>query len=170
VNSVSTVDLHAPASTRRSLRRCFATIVSASSAPYGYTITIWSSGALLLHYRSAPHVWEVFLFVAGAVAAFAGLWLIGRGAIEHSEPLPQGATRAFAGVLDLFAAGAAVGGAALIATLRSPAAWPLASLAATAIYLTAASLQLAVAERRPAPGPSGHARHPASLDDVARLH
>jgi hypothetical protein len=131
----------------RTLRRCFATIVSASAAPYGYTLTIWCSGALLLDARGAPHVWEVFLFLAGGVIAFAALWLVGRSAIERSKPVPQGSARAFAGVLDLFAVGAAVGSAALIALVRSFVAWPLASFAATVIYLTFASVQLAIAEQ-----------------------
>lgn len=135
------------AAARRTLRRSFATIVSASAAPYGYTLTIWSSGALLLHYRGSPHVWEVSLFVAGAIAAFAGLWLIGRGAIEGSEPLPQGPERAFAGVLDLFAVGCAVGAGALLAMIAGWTAWPLTSLGATAVYVIVWSLQLAIAER-----------------------
>jgi hypothetical protein len=135
------------ADTRRLLRRSFATIVSASAAPYGYTLTIWSAGALLLHFRGAPHVWEMFLFVAGAIAAFAGLWLIGRDAIELSEPVPQGPERAFAGVLDLFAVGCALGAAALLAMIASWPAWPLASFGATAVYVIIASVQLAIAKR-----------------------
>jgi hypothetical protein len=71
------------------LRRAFATTVSASAAPYGYTLTVWSSGALLIHFRRAPTVWEVFLFLTGAVIAFATLWLIGRDAIEHAQPVSR---------------------------------------------------------------------------------
>jgi len=134
------------AARRRRLRRSFATIVSASAAPYGYTLTIWSTGALLLHFRGPPHVWEVFAFVAGAIAAFAGLWMIGRGAIERSDPIPQGPERAFAGVLDLFAVGFALGAAALLAMIASWCAWPLASLGATAVYVIIASVQLAIVE------------------------
>jgi hypothetical protein len=71
------------------LRRAFATMVSSSAAPYGYTLTVWSSGALLIHFRHAPTVWEVFLFLFGAVVAFAALWLFGRGPIEESDPVSQ---------------------------------------------------------------------------------
>lgn len=133
---------------RRSLRRAFATMVSASAAPYGYTVTVWSSGALLIHYHHAPAVWEIFLLAAGAVSAFASLWLLGRGAIERAEPFSQGAARALAGALDVFAAGLAIGAAALIAMIPGWIAWPLASYAATTLYLVVASVQLAVAERR----------------------
>lgn len=131
---------------RHVLRRAFATMVSASAAPYGYTITVWSTGAMLIHFRHLPSVWEIFLFMAGAVAAFATLWLAGRGAIEQSRPLPQGAARALAGALDAFAVGLAVGAAALIAMIPSWVAWPLAAFGATGVYIVAASVQLALAE------------------------
>ena len=99
-------------------------MVSSSAAPYGYTFTVWSSGALLMHFRRAPAVWEVFLFVAGAVVAFAALWLFGRGPIEHSDPVSRQSARALAGALDLFAVGAAVGAAARLSMIPSWVAWP----------------------------------------------
>ena len=123
-------------------------MVSSSAAPYGYTLTVWSSGALLIHYRRSPAVWEVFLFLAGAIAAFAALWLIGHEPIERARPVSQQSARALAGTLDLFAVGVAVGAAALLAMIPSWAAWPVTSLGATGIYMTAASVQLAVAEQR----------------------
>ncbi len=123
-------------------------MVSSSAAPYGYTITVWSSGALLMHYRHAPSVWEVFLFVAGAVAAFACLWLVGRGAIEGAQPFSQGSARVLAGALDIFAVGLAVGAATLIAMIPAWIAWPMASFVATTLYLVTASVQLAAAQRR----------------------
>ena len=125
-------------------------MVSSSAAPYGYTLTVWSSGALLIHFRHAPTVWEVFLFLFGAVVAFAALWLFGRGPIEESDPVSQQSARALAGAFDLFAVGAAVGTAALLSMIPSWVAWPLTSLGATAIYMAGASIQLAVAERREA--------------------
>jgi hypothetical protein len=132
------------------VRRAFATMVSSSAAPYGYTLTVWSTGALLMHFRHAPSVWEVFLFLAGAVVAFAALWLLGRGPIERAAPVSQQSARALAGALDLFAVGAAVGVGALLSMIPSWVAWPLTSLGATALYLLAASIQLALAERREA--------------------
>jgi len=125
-------------------------MVSSSAAPYGYTLTVWSSGALLIHFRHAPTVWEVFLFLFGAVVAFAALWLFCRGPIEASDPVSQQSARALAGALDLFAVGAAVGTAALLSMIPSWVAWPLTSLGATTIYMAGASIQLAVAERREA--------------------
>jgi len=130
------------------MRRAFATILSASAAPYGYTLTIWSSGALLMHYRRAPTVAEIFLFIAGAIAAFAGVWLFGRTAIEQAGQLPQGTVRGRAGSLDLFAVGLAAAAGCLIAMIPGWTAWPLAAFGATAVYLLAMSAQLAMAQRR----------------------
>ena len=35
------------------------TIVSASAAPYGYTVSVWSSGAIPIRYHSNPTVGDV---------------------------------------------------------------------------------------------------------------
>lgn len=134
----------------RHLRRAFATMVSSSAAPYGYTLTVWSSGALLIHFRRSPGVGDVFLFLTGAVVAFGALWLLGRGTIEHAKPVAHQSARAMAGALDLFAVGVAVGAAALLSMIQSWAAWPLTSLGATTLYMFAGSIQLAVAEQREA--------------------
>lgn len=53
-----------------------------------------------------------------------------------------------AGALHWLAAGAAVGAAALIAEIHGWEAWPLASFAATVIYIVGASAQLAVVSTR----------------------
>lgn len=121
-------------------------MMSASAAPYGYTLTVWSTGALLIHFRHLPKVWEIFLFIAGAVVAFATLWLAGRATIERSQPIERSQAHALTGAIDLFAVGLAVGAAALIAMIPAWVAWPLDSFAATAVYLAVASLQLALAE------------------------
>jgi hypothetical protein len=125
--------------------RAFATTVEGTAAPYGYTITIWSSGALLMHYRSAPRVWEVFVFIAGAVLGFTVLGGLGSSIIRRVKPLPPGAARAWAGMLDWFAVGIAAGAVALVAQIPSWVAWPLGSFVATLLYLVLASVQLALA-------------------------
>lgn len=49
-----------------------------SALPYGYTITVWTSGMMLTHERGLPSVGEVFLLIVGAVAGFALLGLVVR--------------------------------------------------------------------------------------------
>ena|SRR5215211_2249260 len=64
---------------RRTLRAALGTMVAASAAPYGYTVTIWSSGAVLMHSHGTPNVGDVFLFIAGALTGFALLSLAAQG-------------------------------------------------------------------------------------------
>jgi hypothetical protein len=52
------------------LRAALATVVAASAVPYGYTLTIWGSSAVLLRSLGAPTATEAFIFAAGASAGF----------------------------------------------------------------------------------------------------
>jgi hypothetical protein len=131
----------------KSLEQAFATMLEASAAPYGYTISVWSSGALLMHFRGQPSVAEVFAFVAGAVAGFAALGAVGRRVIRRAEPISPGPSRVWAGAMHWLAVGVAVGAAALIAQLPGWTAWPLASAGATVVYLALTALELAIATR-----------------------
>ncbi len=121
--------------------------VSASAAPYGYTITVWSSGAVLIHFRGAPNVGDVFGFAIGALAGFSVIGLLAHRGLR-AEEVHSPAERILAGVLHWFAIGAALGVVALIAQIPDWVAWPLAMFAATTVYLLGASLQLAVVSRR----------------------
>ncbi len=53
-----------------------ATVVRRSAIPYGYTITIWTAGAVLEHGHRKPGVGQAYLFLLGAVAGFAVVALI----------------------------------------------------------------------------------------------
>jgi hypothetical protein len=129
------------------LEQAFATMLESSAAPYGYTISVWSSGALLMHIRGQPSVADVFAFVVGAVAGFAALGAAGRRVIRRAEPLSPGPSQVWAGSMHWLAVGAAVGTAALIAQLPGWTAWPLASAGATVVYLALTTLELALAAR-----------------------
>jgi hypothetical protein len=135
---------NAPPSAGCTLREALATIVAASAAPYGYTVTLWSSGAVLMGSHGTPHVAEVFAFLAGALAGFGLMAFVAHGTLGRAELLDDAADRVVAGTLHVLAVGGAVGAVALLAKIHSWAAWPLSSLAATALYLLMASLQLTV--------------------------
>lgn len=128
------------------------TIVSASAAPYGYTVSLWSSGALLIHYRGNPNVGEIFLFAAGALAGFALLGIRARPVLEVSGPIEGSSERVITGALHWFSVGVAVGAVVLIAEIPSWVAWLLGSLTATTLFLLCSSLQLAFVATR---GPEG---------------
>ena len=92
------------------------TAVAASAAPYGYTLTIWTSGAVLSHARGIPGAGDALLFLAGAVAAHV---LVGRLAFGgfHGR-VALGPTRAVVwGGLHLFSVGIAIRAATIIAHL-----------------------------------------------------
>ena len=130
------------------LRAALGTVVSGSAAPYGYTISLWSSGALLIHFHGAPDVGDVFLFAAGALVGFALVGALAHGALRDTEPLPPGRSHVVAGTLHWFSVGVAIGSVSLVAEVPSEVAWSLGSLMATALYLLGASLQLAVLAAR----------------------
>jgi len=47
--------------------------LASESEAYGYTLTIWGSGALLIHAYSVPDVARISAFVAGALVGFGVL-------------------------------------------------------------------------------------------------
>ena len=124
------------------MRAGLGTIVASSAAPYGYTITIWSSGAVLMGSHGKPDVGDVFLFIAGAIAGFTALGVLAPVPPRSHMTIDEPRRRVLAGALDWASVGVAVGVVALIALLSGPIVWPLGSLAATVMYLAATGLQL----------------------------
>lgn len=130
---------------RTRYRSALRVTVAASAAPYGYTLTIWTSGAVLSHARGIPGTAEALLFLIGAVAAYA---LVGGLAFGgFSEQLaPEPARSVIWGGLHLFSVGLAIGTASLVAHfVHDDAAWPIGGFLATAFYLVASAFQLAIA-------------------------
>ncbi|MBV8941307.1 MAG: hypothetical protein JO240_06220 [Solirubrobacterales bacterium] len=118
-----------------------ATVLRGSALPYGYTVTVWTSGMMLTHERGLPSVGEIFLFMVGAFAGFALLGLVVRlsGATPF-EP-PSGVLRR-TGMIQLLAVSGALGAATLVALIRSGIAWPFGAFIATATYLALATFDL----------------------------
>ena len=137
--------------------------VAASAAPYGYTLTVWTSGAVLSHARGIPSAALALLFLAGAVAAYALIAGVAAGGSQQ-RLVPEPAHAAVWGGLHLFSAGLAIGAATLVAHyVTDAAAWPLGGFLATACYLTASASQLAVADaarRGGAQRQAGGEKHP----------
>jgi hypothetical protein len=126
------------------LRSSIATVIPASAAPYGYTLAIWSSGAVLLRSAGQPSLGDVLTFVAGAIAGFNLLGVLSIGVIGHVRPIECLKDRVLAGVLDWVALGAVIGAVSAISGIHGWAPWLLGPLTATVLYLLIASLQLAV--------------------------
>jgi hypothetical protein len=126
-------------------RSALAATVAASAGPYGYTLTIWTSGAVLAHAQGIPSAVAACLFLIGAVAAYAIVGLLAFGGL--SEPLSIKPTRAAVwGDLHFISVGLAIAAASLVAHLDSkPAAWSLGGFVATALYLLGSASELTVA-------------------------
>jgi hypothetical protein len=119
--------------------------IAGSAAPCGYTLTVWTSGAVLSHARGIPSAGAALLFLGGAVAAYA---LVAAPAVRGSPErlVPEPALAAVWGGLHLFAVGLAIGAASLTAHLvHNVAAWPLVGFLSTALYLVVSAGQLAIA-------------------------
>lgn len=124
-----------------------ATVLRGSALPYGYTVTVWTSGIMLVRHRGLPSTAEVFLFMAGAVVAYAALGGLVR-AVRGVPFDPGPGVLRRTGMLHLIAVGGALGAATLVALIPSAVAWPLGSFAATATYLGLATLELLISGRR----------------------
>ena len=132
------------------------TSLHGAALPYGYAITVWSSGTALIGEHGSPTSAEIFLFVAGATSAYGGLMLVtGENAGEAKKPLSRSPHPARAGLLHLAAIGAAVTGALLSAQIPGSAAWLLTTLVATLIYLGVSSVEVATVERGDGASESG---------------
>jgi hypothetical protein len=132
----------------RGFRSHLRATTSASGIPYGYTITIWSSGTVSVDVLGLPHLLEVLLFMGGAVAGFvavngAAYGTLGVVTRQHAaERMPVWAfvhwISAGAAVVAVWAADHAIGGTA---------GWPVAGFLATSVYLVLHAAQAMLAAR-----------------------
>jgi hypothetical protein len=128
-------------------RRALQGAVATTTAPYGYTLTTWTSGGVLAHHRGIPDVWGALLFMAGGVVGFAIMGLVAYGGFGPMRPA-RWAPVSLWQALHFVAVGAPIGAATLIGrTVHSPAAWLLGGMFATALYLGVVGAQLALAPR-----------------------
>jgi uncharacterized YccA/Bax inhibitor family protein len=128
-----------------SYRQALRAAASTSIAPYGYTLTIWTTGAILTHARGVPDALQALLFMLGAVAGFS---LVGIAAFGDPRVRVAGDDRrpALWSGFHFLSISIAIGVATVIAHLvQDQGAWPLGGLAATTIYLSMLAVELALA-------------------------
>ena len=126
--------------------RALTTVVRGSALPYGYTLTIWTTGAVLERGHGTPAVGDIFLFLAGAIASFM-LVAVGVRQLDHQPLADPGGELTRTGIVQVFAVGSSLGAAALVALISGPVVWPLAAFLATLVYLLVAAMELAVVHR-----------------------
>ncbi len=112
--------------------------MGASAAPYGFTLSTWTTGAVLTHAQGIPDALDALLFLVGAVLGFAVVGAIAFGGVtrnldrEAEEPRPLWTSLHFPSVA------LAIGAASLVAwALRGELAWIVGPFCATVAYLLA---------------------------------
>jgi hypothetical protein len=122
--------------------------VGTSAGPYGYTLTVWTTGAVLIHARGVPTTVEALLFMFGAVIAFAA---VGALAFRSNPSVRAKAVShpVLWGSFHFVPVAASIGAASIVAHfVEGSAAWPLAGFTATAIYLTFVAAQITFFEEQ----------------------
>jgi hypothetical protein len=125
-------------------------VVGASATPYGYTLTVWTTGAIVAHHHGLPDEVGALGFAAGAVLAFAFAGVLAHGHLGKVET-PEFPGFSLWQVLHLAGLAAAILIASAVSRLADgELVWPIAGFTATAIYLIAVAAQLMLGSRRPA--------------------
>jgi hypothetical protein len=124
--------------------------LGSAAVPYGYTLTVWASGSLLMarHELKGMTVGNIAMFVAGAASGY-GLLRVASARTAPREP--EGISRNHvirSGVIHVLGIATAVALAGVAARLGT-IAWFVAPCAATLAYLTITAVNeaLTVAER-----------------------
>ena len=121
--------------------------VASSAAPYGYTLTIWTSGAVTTHARGIPSALEALLFLAGAVSGFALVGAFAHRSTDRVLRPPEEATVRLWGGFHLPAVGLAIAASALVvAVVDGVLDWPLVGFIVTCTYLLAIAAQFTLAD------------------------
>jgi len=130
------------------------TALHGAGLPYGYAITVWSTGSALTGEHGMPSMGDIYLFTAGAVAAYGGLrFLTWETEGEAEKPLTRSHRRVREGLLHVAAILLAITSAALIAQISYGVAWVLAPFVATLMYLGVSSVEVALLEKERGAGP-----------------
>jgi hypothetical protein len=122
--------------------------VGTSAGPYGYTLTVWTTGAVLIHARGVPTTGEALLFMVGAVLAFS---MVGAAAFRTNPSVRGRATShpVLWGSFHFVPVAASIGAASIVAHfVQGSTAWPFGGFAATAIYLTFVAAQITFFEEQ----------------------
>ena len=113
---------------------------SSAALPYGFTLAIWTAGAVVSHERGIPTAVYAFLFMFGAVTAFVLVSLIAYGDINATLATPTGRLHLWQG-FHVFAVGLSITGVWIVAgTVRNDLAWPLAGFVVVAAFLLVAGV------------------------------
>jgi hypothetical protein len=122
------------------------TVLDRAGIPYGYTVTLWTSGQVLIGLRGMPRGALLPAFAGGAALGYVALALaFGAGpevATDIESPGP--AWRCAALLAQVAAIAVAVGAVALVGEAPAAIAWPGGGFVATTLYLGGSASALAI--------------------------
>ena len=128
--------------------RALETALHGAGLPYGYAISVWSTGAVLANAHGFASVGRVFLFAAGAATAYGGLrFLTETVEGEAGTALTRSPHLVRAGAIHVLAIVVAITAAALLAPIHDSVSWLLAPFAATVLYFGLSSVEMALLAR-----------------------
>lgn len=131
---------------RREYRRNLSSAVGVSAAPYGFTLAVWSTGAITTSFRSTPGPPQVLVFVTGVVLAFALVGTLAYGGVRGRSGGEVQSIELW-GNFHIPAVGLAVAVATLTGYLvGNGLAWFLCPLLATGAYLLVLGFEFTLAE------------------------
>lgn len=124
-------------------------LAASSAAPYGYTLTLWTSGAVTIGAEGLLSELDALLLLAGALLGFG---TVGAGAFEGLDvgldPGPRDEVRLW-GALHLPSVGLTLlAVSSITGQVHGPAVWALVGFVATSSYLLLTGAQFWFASRR----------------------
>jgi hypothetical protein len=135
-------------------------VLRGAAVPYGYTLTVWASGEVMIDKLGKPGVGSVFGVVVAAAAAFGLLRLVSRDAgptVDASE-LAAGCDALRTGIVHVATMVAAVGAVALLALIGTWLVWPLGAFTATVVYMGGTSVAMAIRAATSSPSSPSESR------------
>jgi hypothetical protein len=133
-------------SARQAYRAGLRSAVQTAGLPYGYTVTMWSSGQVLIHFHGIPSLGLVALFAGGALLGFAVLRIATaeRDAAAAGN-LAAGPSWVRGGGIQAVAVGVTLAMVAAFGSLLAPApSWAAGGMATVVGYLGVTGLEYAL--------------------------
>lgn len=126
--------------------------IAAASAPYGYTLSIWSCGAVTMHSLGDPTPGSILLFLGGAALGFLVLAVVVHGQVVVSLTTPEAKRVSLLGITHILSVGLTVLAVwAATSAIDGTAGWPVAGFLATILYLIMTGLQVTLASPEDSP-------------------
>lgn len=122
--------------------------VGTSAAPYGFTLAVWSTGAVVTSFRGTPGPPQVLVFIVGVVLAFAMVGTLAYGGVRGYSGGERHSVELW-GNFHIPSVALTLAAASLVGYLVSnDFAWFLAPFLSIATYLLVLGVEFTVAEEK----------------------